>query len=267
MESILNSVNNYLEQCIISILRKGKVPRHVGFILDGNRRYARKAQASSTQFGHYEGFKQLEKMLKICMQLDIEAVTVYAFSIENFNRSKEEVDYLMELFCEAFDGFCEKNDLVDKYEIGVRFLGHISYLPEHVQKVVTKVTEQTKKNKKRIFNVCCPYTSRDEMTTAIKSTIDLVKQGKLTIDEITDQTIRDHLFTADCPDLDILVRTSGEIRLSDFLLWQANDTCQIQFVDCYWPEFSLWKLLPILLEYQIYSDHQVQEKRLFEKEQ
>lgn len=80
--------------------------------------------------------------------------------------------------------------------------------------------------------------------------------------EITDQTIKDHLFTANCPSLDILVRTSGEIRLSDFLLWQANDRCQIQFVNCYWPEFSLWKLLPILLEYQIYSDHQIQEQQV-----
>ncbi|KAI7898430.1 di-trans,poly-cis-decaprenylcistransferase [Cokeromyces recurvatus] len=262
MESILNSVNNYLEQWTISILCKGKIPRHVGFILDGNRRYARKAGASSTQFGHYEGFKQLEKMLDICMQLGIEAVTVYAFSIENFNRSEDEVDYLMRLFCEAFEGFCEKNALVDKYEICVRFLGHISYLPEHVQKVAEKVTEQTKKNKKRIFNVCCPYTSRDEITTAIKDTIELVKHGKITVDEITDQTIKDHLFTADCPELDVLVRTSGETRLSDFLLWQANDTCQIHYVNCYWPEFSLWKLLPIILEYQIYSDHQLQEKRL-----
>lgn len=78
--------------------------------------------------------------------------------------------------------------------------------------------------------------------------------------QITDQTIKDHLFTSGCPPLDILVRTSGEIRLSDFLLWQANDRCQIQFVDCYWPEFSLWKFLPILFEYQIYSDHQRQEQ-------
>ncbi|KAI8636101.1 di-trans,poly-cis-decaprenylcistransferase [Parasitella parasitica] len=259
MTAFLENCNNFLEQFTLSVLRKGKIPRHVGFILDGNRRFARKAGAKSTKFGHYEGFRQLEKVLDLCMQLGIEAVTVYAFSLENFNRSQDEVDYLMKLFCDAFEGFCEKNALIDKYEIGVRFLGDISRLPQNVQDVVCKVSEQTKKNKRRIFNVCCPYTSRDEMTTAIKDTIELVKQGKMSADDITDQTIKDHLFTANCPSLDILVRTSGEIRLSDFLLWQANDHCQIQFVNCYWPEFSLWKLLPILLEYQIYSDHQVQE--------
>ncbi|GAN08159.1 di-trans-poly-cis-decaprenylcistransferase [Mucor ambiguus] len=262
MATLIESCNNFFEQFTLSVLRKGKVPRHVGFILDGNRRFARKAGANSTKFGHYEGFRQLEKVLDLCMQLGIEAVTVYAFSLENFNRSQDEVDYLMQLFCDAFDGFCERNALIDKYEIGVRFLGDLSRLPQNVQDVVHKVTEQTKKNKKRIFNVCCPYTSRDEMTTAIKDTIELVKQGKITADEITDQTIKDHLFTASCPSLDILVRTSGEIRLSDFLLWQANDRCQIQFVNCYWPEFSLWKLLPILLEYQVYSDHQLQEQQV-----
>ncbi|KAI8991552.1 di-trans,poly-cis-decaprenylcistransferase [Mycotypha africana] len=255
MTSILTTVNNFVEQLTISVLRRGKIPRHVGFILDGNRRYARKAGASSTKFGHYEGFRQLEK-------LGIEAVTVYAFSLENFNRSKDEVEYLMQLFCDAFEGFCEKNALVDKYEVGVRFLGNISLLPQKVQEASRKVTEQTRKYKKRIFNVCCPYGSRDEMTTALKETIELVKEGKLAVDDITDQTIKDHLFTADCPPLDILVRTSGEIRLSDFLLWQAADHCQIQFVNCYWPEFSLWRFLPILLEYQIYSDHQAEQKEV-----
>ncbi|GAA5812796.1 hypothetical protein MFLAVUS_006254 [Mucor flavus] len=258
--TIIDSFQNLLEQFTVSVLCKGKIPRHVGFILDGNRRYARKLGASSTQFGHYEGFKQLEKVLDLCMQLGIEAVTVFAFSIENFNRSKEEVDYLMKLFCEAFEGFCDKNALVEKYQIGVRFLGNLDYLPADVREIANKVTERTKHQKKRIFNICCPYTSRDEMTTAIKQTIDQVKQGKISADDITDQTVKNHLFTAGCPPLDILVRTSGEIRLSDFLLWQANDQCQIQFVDCYWPEFSLWKLLPILFEYQIYSDHQKQEQ-------
>lgn len=88
----------------------------------------------------------------------------------------------------------------------------------------------------------------------------LVKEGTISVDEINDETIQSQLFTADCPPLDIIVRTSGEIRLSDFLLWQASDGCQIQFVNCYWPEFSFWKLLPVILEYQIYSDHQQQVK-------
>ncbi|KAG1544401.1 hypothetical protein G6F51_006081 [Rhizopus arrhizus] len=260
MDSLINYCCNFFEQFTLSVLRRGKIPRHVGFILDGNRRFARKAGATSTKFGHYEGFKQLEKVLDICMQLGIEAVTVYAFSIDNFNRSKDEVDYLMQLFREAFDGFCEQNAFVHEYEIKVKFIGNLSLLPIDVREVANKVMEETKHYDKRIFNVCCPYTSSDEMTTAMRNTMKLVKEGKISVDEINDETIQSQLFTADCPPLDIIVRTSGEIRLSDFLLWQASDGCQIQFVNCYWPEFSFWKLLPVILEYQIYSDHQQQVK-------
>ncbi|CAO3659095.1 unnamed protein product [Rhizopus microsporus] len=245
---------------MLAILRKGKIPRHIGFILDGNRRYARKIGATSTKFGHYEGLKQLEKVLDLCMQLGVEVVTAFAFSIDNFNRSKEEVDYLMQLFCEAFDGFCERSSLVHQYGIKIKIIGNLSLLPANVQQVAYKVMEETKHHKGRILNICCPYTSRDEMTTAIKETVQSVKEGRLSIEQIDDETIQSHLFTSDCPPLDILLRTSGEIRLSDFLLWQASDGCQIQFVNCYWPELTLWKLLPVLLEYQIYSDHQQQAK-------
>ncbi|KAI8369412.1 di-trans,poly-cis-decaprenylcistransferase [Radiomyces spectabilis] len=261
LESIKTMTNHLYNQCCqyaehasVAVLRKGRIPRHLGFILDGNRRYARKAGASSTKFGHYEGFKQLEKVLDICMRLGVETVTVYAFSIENFKRSADEVEYLMELFCEAFSGFCENNALVDEYEICIRFLGKVDYLPAHVAALARKVMEHTKHNKKRVFNICCPYTSRDEMATAIRENIQLVQHGQMAKEDLTEQTIADHLFTATCPPLDILIRTSGEVRLSDFLLWQASQGCHIQFVDCYWPEFSLWKLLPILLEYQIFHD-------------
>ncbi|KAI9282313.1 di-trans,poly-cis-decaprenylcistransferase [Sporodiniella umbellata] len=246
-------IARFFKNLAVSALRQGRIPRHVGFILDGNRRYARKAGACSTEFGHYEGFKQLERVLEMCMDLGVEAVTVFAFSIDNFNRSKAEVDYLMKLFCEAFGDFCEKNALVHSYGIQVNFIGNLSLLPMEVQKVAQKVMAETQHHTERIFNICCPYTSRDEMTTAIQETVACVRAGELAVEAITEDTIQKHLFTSHCPPLDIMVRTSGEIRLSDFLLWQANEGCQIQFVDCYWPEFAFWKLLPILLEYQIYD--------------
>ncbi|KAL0091392.1 di-trans,poly-cis-decaprenylcistransferase [Phycomyces blakesleeanus] len=254
MQRLYANCQNVVEEATVAVLSKGSIPRHIGFILDGNRRFAHKAGANSTKFGHYEGFKQLEKVLEICMKLGVEAVTVYAFSIENFKRSKTEIDYLMELFRKAFETFCDKNALVAEYDIGVRFLGNLDYLPKDVAEVARRAMENTKNNKKRIFNICCPYTSRDEMTTAIKETVQLVQDNKINLEDINEDLIRDHLFTSKCPPLDVLVRTSGEIRLSDFLLWQSNNGCQIQFVDCYWPEFSLWKFLPILLEYQIYHN-------------
>ncbi|KAI9489937.1 di-trans,poly-cis-decaprenylcistransferase [Zychaea mexicana] len=225
----------------IAALVRGPIPRHVGFILDGNRRFARKVGASNTKFGHYEGFKHLKT-----------SVTVFAFSIENFKRSEEEVAYLMQLFREAFAIFSEKNELVDEYQIGIRVCGHLSYLPPDVAELAHKVMDRTKHNTARYFNICCPYTSRDEMTTAIKENVRLVEQNKMSINDITEESIHNHLYTSASPPLDILVRTSGEIRLSDFLLWQASDQCQIQLLNCFWPELTFWKFLPILLEYQIY---------------
>ncbi|ORZ24257.1 di-trans,poly-cis-decaprenylcistransferase [Absidia repens] len=242
----------YFEQATVTILKKGKIPKHIGFILDGNRRFARKMGATSTLFGHYEGFRRLEKVLELCMQLGIIEITVFAFSIENFKRSQDEVDYLMQLFRETFDGFCDNSSFIVENDIRVQFMGEIDYLPKDVADLARKVMEQTKDNKTRTFNICCPYTSRDEMTSSIKKNLHMVEEGKLDIDR---KTIEQHLFTSTSSPLDILVRTSGEIRLSDFLLYQATRGCQIQFIDCYWPEVSLWKLLPILLEYQIYHDY------------
>ncbi|KAI9258799.1 di-trans,poly-cis-decaprenylcistransferase [Phascolomyces articulosus] len=247
ISSIIDYSYATAEKAAISVLSRGRIPQHVGFILDGNRRYARKAGASNTKFGHYEGFKQLKKV-------SIQSITVFAFSIENFKRSEEEVAYLMQLFREAFTIFAEKNELIDQYQIGIRICGHLSYLPPDVQELANKVMERTQHNKTRYFNICCPYTSRDEMTTAIKENVQLVEQNKINADDITEKSIQDHLFTSASPPLDILVRTSGEIRLSDFLLWQASDKCQIQLLNCFWPELTFWKFLPILLEYQIYHD-------------
>ncbi|KAJ2960546.1 hypothetical protein NQZ79_g4158 [Umbelopsis isabellina] len=243
------------QEATISILKQGPIPRHIGFVLDGNRRFARAHGAKSTQFGHYEGFRQLENVLELCMKLGLEAVTVFAFSIENFKRSKEEVDYLMQLFCEAFVEICDKNEVVKEYGIAVRFMGNLDLLPDHVAQLARRAEELTKHNNKRIFNICCPYTSRDEMTTAIRKTVKDVETGRLRTRDIDEHVIDRNLFTAHSPPLDILVRTSGEIRLSDFLLWQhhlqCSKDCHIQFVDCYWPEFTLWRFLTVLLEYQL----------------
>ncbi|KAG0173421.1 cis-prenyltransferase [Apophysomyces sp. BC1034] len=245
LTALYNSTADLFERATLAVLRRGRLPRHVAFILDGNRRFARKFGAASTKFGHYEGFRQLERVLELCMQLNVETVTVYAFSIENFKRTKDEIDYLMQLFREAA--------LVDEYEIQVRFLGNLDHLPKDVAELARDVMKRTKHNKKRVFNICCPYTSRDEMKEAIKTNVQMVQQGEKAIEEITEESLQDHLFTADCPPVDILVRTSGEIRLSDFLLWQTCKNCHVQFVNCFWPEFSLWQFLPILLEYQIYE--------------
>ncbi|ORX48558.1 di-trans,poly-cis-decaprenylcistransferase, partial [Hesseltinella vesiculosa] len=244
---------DWIEKVAIAILKKGRIPRHVGLIMDGNRRFARRKGATSTYYGHFAGMKRLEKVLDLCMELGVEEITCFAFSVSNFERSPDEVNYLMQLFRETFTSFCDNHKLINEYDICVRFIGDLSHLPDDLAEITHNVMEKTKSNKSRVLNICCPYTSRDEMASAIRSTLKQVEQGRISVDDIDHTTIANELFTL--KPLEILVRTSGEIRLSDFLLHQASqDGCQTYFVDCLWPDFSLWKFLPILLEYQIYHD-------------
>ncbi|KAI9492539.1 di-trans,poly-cis-decaprenylcistransferase [Zychaea mexicana] len=240
------------EKAAIAVLRRGRIPQHIGFILDGNRRYARKMGAD-TKSGHYKGFERLKKVVRFCVELGIQTVTVFAFSIENFKRSEEEVAYLMQLFRELFSTIPEDESFA-YYKVGVRVCGRLSCLPPDVVESAHEAMNRTMHNAERYLNICCAYTSRDEMATAIKENVHLVEEGEMNIDDITERSIQNHLFTSRSPPLDILVRTSGEIRLSDFLLWQSSDQCQIQILNCLWPEITLWEILPVLLEYQIYRD-------------
>ncbi|CAG8584434.1 1722_t:CDS:2 [Paraglomus brasilianum] len=244
--SYFTSVLRYL---LIQILKQGPVPQHVGFVMDGNRRFAKKINVQTGE-GHYLGFKKLEETLDICLQLGIKVVTVYAFSIENFKRPKEEVQALMELGKAKLIELCEHSDVVRKFGVRVRVIGNESLLSSDLRDIINKTKETTKDNYEAILNICCPYTSRDEIASSIRGVVNKAQQGEIQISDITENILEDNLYTSECPPLEILIRTSGEIRLSDFLLWQSHQNCSIRFVDCYWPEFSIWDMLPIFLEYQ-----------------
>ncbi|KAI8806677.1 putative undecaprenyl diphosphate synthase-domain-containing protein [Cladochytrium replicatum] len=228
------------------ILRLGPVPRHVGFIMDGNRRYAR-SRGVKTRVGHEDGFKALEKILEACLKLGVEVVTVYAFSIENFKRKEEEVETLMSLFREKLYELAENEDLVHRYGVSVRLIGAVEMLRDDVREAANKLTESTQHNTRAILNVACPYTSRHEITTAISR----AAAAAPTTRTITSRDIGSQLFTSTGPKLDLLVRTSGEMRLSDFMLWQsACEDAELHFVQVYWPQFSFWDMVPIWVGYQ-----------------
>ncbi|KAG0265811.1 cis-prenyltransferase [Actinomortierella ambigua] len=218
--------------------------------MDGNRRFGRKVNVDSGK-GYYFGYSTLEKMLAICMELGIKVVTVYAFSIENFKRPPDQVECLMELAKSKLTEMCEESELVKRYGIGIRVLGDTSLLPEDVQAVVNKAVELTKHNNRAILNMCFPYTSREELTMATKALVEGVEANELDPSDITSSVLEQSLYTRSCPPMDLLIRTSGENRLSDFMLWQSSRTCHIEFIDCYWPEFSFWRMLPVLLRYQL----------------
>ncbi|EAU85142.1 dehydrodolichyl diphosphate synthetase [Coprinopsis cinerea okayama7 len=245
---IQQAIAKYGQDIIIKILAAGPVPKHVAFVMDGNRRYARKHQKEIPQ-GHSEGFVALKRVLEVCLYLGVSCVTVYAFAIDNFKRSPEEVDALMHLAETKLVELCEHGDLLDKYGVRLNVLGRKELLPEPVRAAIAKAEDMTRNNKRAILNVCMPYGSRDEITTAVQSSVQNAMEGDCVV---TEEDIESNLMTTlgNSPPLDILIRTSGVKRLSDFLLWQCCEDTQIHFTDTFWPDFALTDFIPILLDYQ-----------------
>jgi len=208
--------------------------------------------AKEVQEGHADGYVALRRVLEYCMRLGIRCVSVYSFSIENFKRSPQEVEALMKLAEEKLLELCEHGDLLEEYGVRLNVLGKKELLPERVLAAVEKAEQLTRHNDRAILNLCMPYTSRDEMTTAVQGAIQHALENGEEDSEITEKNIDAHLMTSvsGSPPLDILIRTSGVKRLSDYLLWQCSEDTQIQFTSAYWPDFGLWDFLPILLDFQ-----------------
>ncbi|KAJ5606102.1 hypothetical protein N7510_008883 [Penicillium lagena] len=349
-----------LKELLVGALRQGPIPQHVAFVMDGNRRFAR-SHGIETVEGHNLGFEALARILEVCYKSGVKVVTIYAFSIENFKRSKFEVDALMEMAKVKLSEMAQHGDLLDRYGAQIRVLGRLELLKPDVLAAVNKAVEMTSRNGDRILNICFPYTSRDEITGAIRDTVEdystplwsakptgvaarapfseshialniraqTTGSGK-TIDShsdsestsesstqeedtilrndrsqprvyesessfsssttlhlggqqegqhqqppsnknpsqanssssdaenpvyispetITRQTLSDHMLTKGTPPLDMLIRTSGVERLSDFMLWQCHDNTEIVFLEVMWPEFDLWHFLPVMLAWQ-----------------
>ncbi|KAL4762976.1 undecaprenyl diphosphate synthase family protein [Aspergillus foveolatus] len=335
-----------LRDLLVGAIRQGPVPQHIAFIMDGNRRFAR-SHGIETVEGHNLGFEALARILEVCYRSGVQVVTIYAFSIENFKRSKFEVDALMEMARVKLSQMAQHGEILDRYGAKVRILGRLDLLRPDVLAAVNRAVDMTKNNGDRVLNICFPYTSRDEITGAIRETVaeyskpirtthssstiprtpfsedhitqnirsqtlngklenlsnesdsvsesstlgeddaqksndqnkvyqsesalssaatlllpDQLTKGRTTNssdsespvfkspETITRQTLADHMLTRDNPPLDLLIRTSGVERLSDFMLWQCHENTEIAFLDILWPEFDLWQFLPVLLRWQ-----------------
>ncbi|KAK9448062.1 putative undecaprenyl diphosphate synthase-domain-containing protein [Limtongia smithiae] len=239
---------SWAQEQFMAVLKTGPVPQHIAFVMDGNRRFARRRKLEVRE-GHSAGFESLSYILEMCYQVGIKVVTVYAFSIENFKRPAVEVDALMEIARTKLLQIIHHGDLADRFGISIRVLGQRSMIPSDVLAAVDKCTEMTKHNTTAILNICFPYTSRDDIATSMREIVELSKEHKVDPSQIDEKMLEQHMFTKDCPPLDILVRTSGVERLSDFMLWQCHQDCTIEFVDCLWPEFEAWRFGAILLKW------------------
>ncbi|XP_028837374.1 dehydrodolichyl diphosphate synthase complex subunit DHDDS isoform X1 [Denticeps clupeoides] len=240
---------NLIERISANILKAGPMPKHVAFIMDGNRRYARKRHVER-QEGHSQGFEKLAETLRWCLNLDIHEVTVYAFSIENFKRSKEEVDGLMELAKQKFVRLLEEKENLEKHGVCIRVLGDMSLLPLDLQEIIAQAVVATRAHNKCFLNVCFAYTSRHEIANAVKEMAWGVQQGLIKSSDVSDELLSQCLYSRNSPNPDLLIRTSGEVRLSDFLLWQTSYSCLV-FQSVLWPEYSFWNLCEAILQYQL----------------
>jgi len=217
-----------------------------------------KNQKSISQ-GHYLGGLKLEETLNWCFELGITTVTVFAFSIENFKRSKEEVDQLMELAKDRISKYIP--DLATKARL--RFLGDLTLLSEDLQKIVAEAIDKSKNVDGCTLNICFGYTSTDEMSRIVSHLAEGVKRDIIQSGDIDIQLFEECLDTYGCSQPDIIIRTSGEIRLSDFLLWQSSYSC-LYFCDVLWPEFSVVHLYKIIIQYQKNYPHLVEMRKIAE---
>ena len=209
------------------------LPKHIAIIMDGNRRWARQRNLP-VKLGHKEGAETLKKVVRYANKRGIEYITVYAFSTENWKREKEEVDSLMSLLEYYLDQFSKE---ADSENIVIKVIGRRKELSEKLLKKIDEVVDGTKNNTGIVFTIALNYGGRDEITTAIKAIAEDAKDNKLNVDEVNEKLISEYLYTKNMPDPDLMIRTSGELRTSNFLPWQLVYS-EFLFLDKLWPEFS-----------------------------
>lgn len=229
-------------------VRKGPIPHHVGIIMDGNRRFAKVLGLANVGFGHIAGQERLETVLDWCLELDIKALTVYAFSTENFERADPERELLMELFEHNFHKMAD-DKRVHKNKIRIRVIGALDMLPEGVRSAAEHVMERTKDYDAYHFNVAVAYGGRQEIVDAVRQVATDVLEGRLQVDDVCEDSIRERLYVPDLPDPDFLIRTSGEERISNFLLWQIA-YAELYFADVNWPDLDRYRFMRAIETFQ-----------------
>ncbi len=228
-------------------IKEGKVPTHIAVIMDGNRRFARQLGLNEDD-GHVMGKDKLEEMLNWCTEIGIKILTVYAFSKENLNRDSQEIEHLMDLFEENFRKAAD-DKRVHENQIRIQAIGALDKLSEGVKDSIRYAEEKTKNYDNYYFNIAVAYGGREEIIQAIKKIAKDVEEGKINVDDIDEDSITKRLYTADFPDPDLILRTSGEERISNFLIWQLAYS-ELYFTDVYWPGFRKIDFLRAIRSYQ-----------------
>lgn len=240
-----NSNKQYSMEERIALSKNEKIPSHIAIIMDGNGRWAKK-RALPRFAGHREGMKTVRKVTRCASDLGVKVLTVYAFSTENWKRPKSEVEFLMRLPEEFLGSFLP--EMMER-NVRVQMIGEPTLLPGYTQRALNEAIDKTKDNTGLILNFALNYGSRSEMVMAMKEIMNKVQRGELTIEDINEDCISSHLMTMHLPDPDLIIRTSGEMRLSNFMLWQVAYS-EFWFTDTLWPDFNEETLLEAIESYQ-----------------
>ncbi|MFC4164558.1 isoprenyl transferase [Epilithonimonas zeae] len=232
-------------QDLKKLINKDKLPKHVAVIMDGNGRWA-KSRGEERTFGHKNAITAVRNVINACNEIHIPYLTLYTFSSENWNRPKEEVDTLMSLLSETL--LLEAEEIFTK-GLRMHVVGDITQLPELVRDQLLNVIELTKNNDKGNLILALNYGSQKEILKAVKEISQDVKDGIVDVENIDEKIFESHLYTKDFPAVDLMIRTSGEVRISNFLLWQIA-YAELQFLDVLWPDFTKDTFFQCILDYQ-----------------
>ena len=230
---------------LLKKIDKNNIPKHIAIIMDGNGRWAKKIGRERT-IGHNSGVKSVRDVLEGCIELNIKNLTLYVFSIENWQRPKIEVNALMHLL---FKSITHELDNLIKNNVRLKIIGNDSMLPTKIKEKLIDAVLKTKSNTGLILNLAVSYGSKQEIIQAVKNISNKVKKNIISLEKIDENTINDHLYTRDLDNVDLLIRTGGEIRVSNFLLWQIS-YAELYFLKLLWPDFRKSHLFNSVIEYQ-----------------
>lgn len=253
---IFEFVKLWIRRLLGLLLFIGKRPRHIAFIMDGNRRFASKNSIEKIQ-GHTHGYGKMIEVIRWCLELGVSYISVYAFSVDNFKRSPEEVSSLMVLAESKYKELAAENGLAEREGVEIRVIGNLSLAPLSVQSAAARMMKETSKigaeKRRAVLNICFSYSSQEEVSQAREAISEAVNEGRLLATDFCPRLLHGALRTGnDCPPVDLLIRTSGETRLSDFMAVQCRNA-HLCFVNPYWPDFTYLDFVGCVLGYQ--RDH------------
>jgi tritrans,polycis-undecaprenyl-diphosphate synthase [geranylgeranyl-diphosphate specific] len=250
-KTFLSAVGAYklYEKWLWHQVGNGMKPEHIAIILDGNRRWA-SDRAFNPWFGHEKGAEKVEQLLDWCLRLDVESITLYAFSTENFQRSENEVQEIMRIAGEEFRKILT-DERIHKNKVRIKVIGRVNLLPESLQRLITDAEKATQDYNEHFLSIAFAYGGRAEIVDAARKIAEKVREGELNPEKVDEQMFEQYLYTSHMPkqDPDLIIRTSGEERLSGFLLWQAAYS-ELCFLDVYWPDFRLIDILRAVRTFQ-----------------